>query len=345
MSTLKNLFLGAIDKAPLRNALERLTHNRATILMLHRFAVPDVGVNGVEPDDLRKTLAYLRREGYHLLGLPEIFNRLAGRGEPLTKAVAFTIDDGYFDHVDIAAPLFAEYDCPVTTFVCTGFADRQLWMWWDKIEFIFENTDRRELTVAFDQGDPLSYSWSDSIQRGHVQFDFIEACKRVSDSAKHVGIKQLAESAGVELPEQAPDRYAPLDWEAMRRAEDSGMRFAPHTVTHPVLSRTSDEQSKQEITGSKIRLAEEARYCEDIFCYPNGQAGDFGVREYNTLRTLGFQGAVVGYAGYGEPKHFEMADDQCFQVNRFSYSSDLQNTIQCVTGFERLKANLRGGSY
>ncbi len=43
--------------------------------------------------------------------------------------------------------------------------------------------------------------------------------------------------------------------------------------------------------------------------------------------------AVVGCAGYGEPKHFEMANDQCFQVNRFSYSSDLQNTIQCVTGF------------
>jgi peptidoglycan/xylan/chitin deacetylase (PgdA/CDA1 family) len=342
MSDVKRLILGALDRAPVRGVIERLTHDRATILMLHRFAVPDVGVEGIEPAGLRRTLDYLRRQGYALLGLPEVFDRLAGRGDPLRRAVAFTIDDGYFDQVDVAAPVFADFDCPVTTFVCTGFADRRLWMWWDKIEWIFERTDRRRLEVDLGQAPPLVYEWSDAASRRRAQSDFTEACKRVSDADKHTGIARLALSAEVTLPELAPDRYRPLDWDGLRKAEDLGMRFAPHTVTHPVLARTSDAQSAREIEGSKTRLAQEARSPQDVFCYPNGQRGDFGAREYATLRKLGFQGSVVGWSGYGEPGHFAADDDQRFQVNRFSYSNDLQDITQCVTGFERLKAMLRG---
>ena len=110
-----------------------------------------------------------------------------------------------------------------------------------------------------------------------------------------------------------------------------GMRFAPHTVTHPVLARTSDVQSAREIEGSKTRLAQEARSPQDVFCYPNGQRGDFGAREYATLRKLGIQGSVVGWSGYGEPRHFAADDDERFQINRFSYCPESSSRKSAAT--------------
>ena len=32
-------------------------------------------------------------------------------------AVVFTMDDGYFDQATVGGAIFAEFDCPVTTFV------------------------------------------------------------------------------------------------------------------------------------------------------------------------------------------------------------------------------------
>lgn len=40
--------------------------------------------------------------------------------------------------------MFAEFDCPFTTFLTTGFLDRTLWFWWDRIEYVFCHAVRRE---------------------------------------------------------------------------------------------------------------------------------------------------------------------------------------------------------
>src|SRR5258708_37994506 len=125
-------------------ALSRLTNTRATIFMLHRFSVPDLSVAGHDPDTLRSVLAHLRRRRYDLISLEELFSKLRD-GEPLNRAIAFTIDDGYFDHVQVAAPIFAEFDCPVTSFLATGFIDGKTWYWFDRPRAIFDTTPRTSL--------------------------------------------------------------------------------------------------------------------------------------------------------------------------------------------------------
>ena len=54
------------------------------------------------------------------MGLKDLIDK-AIRGERFPqKAVAFTVDDGYFDFAEVAAPIFSHYDCPVTVFLVTG---------------------------------------------------------------------------------------------------------------------------------------------------------------------------------------------------------------------------------
>jgi peptidoglycan/xylan/chitin deacetylase (PgdA/CDA1 family) len=123
-----------------------------------------------------------------------------------------------------------------------------------------------------------------------------------------------------------------------------GMTFGAHTVTHPVLSRTTPEAAEYEITESWTRLRAELRKPVPIFCYPNGGWEDFGNREIAVLRRLGFVGAVVGEPGYASALTFQRDEDNCFKVQRFGLPDELPHMIQYVSGVERFKQLLRGSA-
>ena len=139
MASVKQLIVGALAGRLGAAFLRPLMSGRATIFMLHRFRCADAGVRGHDPAFVRAALEYLRANRYELVSLRELYARMARDAMPVRRAVAFTIDDGYFDHAEVAAPIFAAFDCPVTTFVTTGFLDGHLWFWWDQIEYVFES--------------------------------------------------------------------------------------------------------------------------------------------------------------------------------------------------------------
>jgi peptidoglycan/xylan/chitin deacetylase (PgdA/CDA1 family) len=317
-----------------------LLRSRATILMLHRFRMPDVGVEGHDPQTLRNTLAILRRERYELLSLETVMRDLAEGRKRMRPSVAFTIDDGYFDHA-AAAPVFAEFDCPVTTFVTTGFLDRRLWLWWDRIEYVFENTGRKSISVALG-GNTFHYALGTSVERRIAQDHFTSQCKEISEALKHAALKLLALSAEVDVPVAAPPRYAPMSWDDLRRCETMTMTFGPHTVTHPVLARTSDVQARYEITESWNRLRCEAKRALPVFCYPNGRPEDFSDRETTILADLGFLGAVTGSMGYARAAKSNSGKLERYRVRRFAYPDSVGELLVLVSGAERFKQIIRG---
>jgi peptidoglycan/xylan/chitin deacetylase (PgdA/CDA1 family) len=317
-----------------------LLRDRAAILTLHRFRDDDHGVDGIDPVLLDEELAYLRRQRYQLVGLEDLFLRLAGDGPPLRRAVAFTLDDGYLEQATVAAPVFARYDCPATTFVTTGFLDGKIWFWWDRIRHTFLNTLRREVSVVI-EGAEMRYSWEDDAGRRRALADFIAWCLRVPDALKHAAIGALARSAEVEIPSDPPPDCRPMSWDQLRDCERLGMSFGPHTVTHPILSLTTDEQSRREVVESWTRLWAEASHPVPVFSYPNGGWNDFGPREISVLEELDFLGAVVGVGGYADARAFRRDALERFRVRRFGYQGDLPHLVQFVSGVERLKQIIR----
>lgn len=316
-----------------------LLRSRATIFMLHRFDAPELGVHGLDPQSVRQALEALRRERFELLPLKQLFDDLAAGHVHARPAVAFTIDDGYLDHSDVAAPIFAQFDCPVTTFVATGFLDAKLWLWWDRIEFVFENTNLESLSCVM--GNTVRhYAWQNTSQRRWATDDFTNRCKALSDDEKNAAIEFLAGVAQVAIPAKPPLRYAPMTWNDLRRCERSTMTFGPHTVTHPVLSRTSDFQSRFEITESWSRLRAEAARPDPVWCYPNGRNEDFGEREVRILEELGFSGAVTGNSGYADATTFQNSSNR-FRVRRFAFPGSVEEILLLAGGAERLKQIVR----
>lgn len=341
MISLKRLIVGALANSGGTALSYGLMTGRATVFMLHRFDCPEAGVRGHNLGFLRNALEYLRRKKYELVPLRELYSRLASETQSVRGAVAFTIDDGYFDHAHVASPLFAEFDCPVTTFVTTGFLDKQLWFWWDQIEYVFESTQLPIVSVTIGPKN-LRYQMTESDRRAQGKIDFTNICKALKTEDRHVAIARLAGAAEVDLPRFPPVRYAPMTWDALRAAEKRGMEFGPHTVTHPILAQSSDEQVATEVAHSWEKLQREARNPVPIFCYPNGQFSDFDSREIALVRRAGMLGAVSGEPGYFDRDSIRRNPEEAFRVRRFAFPDELTDVTQYVSGIERAKQILRG---
>jgi peptidoglycan/xylan/chitin deacetylase (PgdA/CDA1 family) len=324
---------------PLRWLEAVLARNRPVIFMLHRFSDPERGVRGHDPAFLERTLGHLRRQHFKVVSVQGLLDA-ALEGRPMRRWVCFTMDDGYHEQATVAAPIFAAFDCPVMTFLVTGFVDARLWLWWDQIAYVFEHTSRPSMSTLI--ADRLvEYDLGTAAMREAAGLDFAERCKDVPEPARRDAVARLAIAAEVEIPASPPPRYAPMTWEQARYWEERGMSLGPHTVTHPILSRTGDDQSREEIAGSWSRLRTEVRAPVPVFCYPNGHAPDFGRREIDTVESLGFRGALASTPGYVSGKLLLREPRRRFVTPRFALPDSLPNVAQCVGGIERVKHAVR----
>lgn len=92
------------------------------ILMYHAFAERDADAAPyvVTARSLERQLWLLRRLGRRVIPLDEyVRGRLANRPPP-PRSVVITIDDGYADVVELAAPVLARRGAPATVFVVSG---------------------------------------------------------------------------------------------------------------------------------------------------------------------------------------------------------------------------------
>lgn len=311
-----------------------LTHGAAPVFMLHRFADPATGGRGHDPAVLRSDLAWLRRHRFTVLPVHVLLRRLLA-GEPVSRTVAFTVDDGYADFASRALPVFTEFDCPVTVFLTTGFVDGACWMWWDVVDYLVTGTARDG--VALDAGTAAwVFGWRTPADRGRVVTDLVERLKAVPDAVRKDVLARLAAALEVEVPVRPPAAYAPMTWDDVRRCGRSGVSFGPHSRTHPILSRTDDAEAAAEIAGSWDRLREAAgEAAVPVFCYPNGDPGSFGVREEALVAAAGLDAAVSTVPGYASRRVARLA------VPRMPYVQEDRAFAQVSSGLERAKMAVR----
>lgn len=339
--TVKDAVKQTVGSRWMSSAWRPLIRDRAPFLMLHRFAEPEHGLFGHDPELFRRALERLRRDGYTMLTVTEAVHRLTeGRGFP-KRSLIFTMDDGYRGALEQSVDLFQAYDCPLTVFVTTGFIDGTCWLWWDQIEYVCLRSGQTSIDVG----------WNDSIVRLDLSdprttidtlLRICEWCKTLSDSEKWQFINRLAVAAEVEVPMRPPAQYEPLTWSEMRSLEGKGIAFGPHTVTHPILTRVDDRQAEWEIAQSRARVRQELRRPVDVFAYPNGAYGD---REIDILTRLGMHGAVTTRGAYASSARANAVGASRFAIPRFGYPETPDALVLITSGFRSIElalSNLRG---
>ena len=339
MSLVRHLLLRFAAADLFAPALRPLGRGLVAIFTLHRFTEPEHGVVGHDAAALRDHLAYLRRYRYRLLSMTDILKLLdEGVSDSRTPAVAFTVDDGHAGFARVAVPIFAEYDCPVTLFVPTGFLDGQLWLWWERTAYLFSHTSR--CSLHFELGSERhSYRWSTPWERDVVRQDVADRLQGVDAPEREAAIADLSEQLDVEIPAKPPPAFAPISWDDVRRTAKLGVTFGPHSVTHPILPLATDEACNWEIEESYRRLRQETDACVPVFCYPAGKAGR---RELEATQRAGLRAAVTTVPAYAAPHGGrEWGPLRRFALPRFPYPNDRAHVVNVAAGLARLKEKMR----
>lgn len=105
--------------------------------------------------------------------------------------------------------------------------------------------------------------------------------------------------------ERGVPREKLLDWDNIMEMKAGGVTFGSHTRTHPFLTKLSDQDMEEEISGSKKILEQRTGTAVDFFCYPYG---DYNAKVASAVRKAGYKGAVTTIRGmnYHGDAPFEM---------------------------------------
>jgi peptidoglycan/xylan/chitin deacetylase (PgdA/CDA1 family) len=268
----------AMHRLGIIHAVRAFKRRGCRILVYHRF--------GANHSLLAKQCEHIRRY-FQPVSLRLVAESLR-TGSPLPDhAVVVTIDDGYRDFMFHGQPVFAQYEIPVTVFLITGFIDGELWPWWDQLTYMFRRTQHTEVPFAGrvlrTDGDLLRVI--DSVAK---------ILKTLPNPEIFAAIHELQQRLAVQLPEQVPSEYEPLNWDEVRKLSTIGVEFGCHTRTHPILSRVAGlDQLSAEIAGSKRRLDLQLGFPSLHFAYPNGTRADYDDRAVAAVKQCGFASAVT----------------------------------------------------
>ena len=339
LNILKNLLASAITSDVGLRLLAPLRSRCLTVVFLHRFSVPDLGVPGHDPRILGNHLEYLRRHRYRLLSVGDLLNQIDD-AKPLSKnALVFTVDDGYADFAQVAAPVFEAYDCPVTVFLITDFVSGRIWNWFDQVEWAFLHTDRSSVGMEFG-GESVRLAWPNRLDRFGASDEFVERLKRVRDGEKGALIRRLGEALEVDIPSATPQQYAGMNWDDVRRWALSGITYGPHTVTHPILTQVDDGRADTEIFESWRTLTAQTDAAVPVFCYPNGTALDFSSREKSSVVRAGMRAALSTIEGSLESSSAGVSVPDRLAIPRFAYVENKAGFVQIASGIEQKKMRL-----
>jgi peptidoglycan/xylan/chitin deacetylase (PgdA/CDA1 family) len=307
MSLKHTLFAAGLRLTALTGAhrwLRNSARGRGVILMFHhvrpsrsRVFAPNRGLE-ITPEFLDVVLTELRREGFEIVSLDSVPDRL--RFDSCRQPFAvLTFDDGYRDNVEYAWPILRRHNAPWTLFVTTSFLNGQGRLWWIELE---ESINRLEHVVIPSNSRALDLPTRTAAQKQAAFQSVYRHLRAGTEQQLRAVVAVLAAQAGVDTTRLVPDLC--LLWDEVESlAHERDVSIGAHTLSHPMLATCCDRDATREITESKALLERRLGRPVRHLAYPFGYRSAVGAREVRLARDAGFVTAVTSLPGHVFPDH------------------------------------------
>jgi peptidoglycan/xylan/chitin deacetylase (PgdA/CDA1 family) len=234
-------------------------------------------------EGIRLQFNYLQRH-FRIVPLVQLAEQVASGRKLDRLMVALTIDDGRRSCYEYLFPLLREFGLPATFFVVSSFISGKDWIWTDKVIWLSEQPNPPEGLVP-----------------GKLD-EVFRSLNRMRPEARNAWLEGMAKCVGVVIPTIVPEKFAPCSWSELREMADSTLvEIGSHTVTHPILSSITDQESWQELTRSRDEIAKGIGRSVRCFCFPNGMPGDFRPSQVRQVRDAGYACSVIAQFGMVSP--------------------------------------------
>lgn len=264
------------------------------ILFYHRIAAlaPDPHALCIAPDLFRAHMCHLR-DRYRLLSLNELVAGMKNGGLP-ERALAVTLDDGYLDALDNAAPILVELGIPATFFVSTDRLHEQHETWEDTlVHILFSGASIPSFLNISYKGRTRVHPTATIGERTNAFKQINELCWNLSFEDRSEIICGVCRWSGLKLHARNTHRLMTAD-EVLRLSEKPGLSIGCHGIHHLCLPVQPLPIQQREVVESKYVLESLLNKSVHAFAYPYGE---YDHKSEAVVRSAGFDSAFITRQG------------------------------------------------
>jgi peptidoglycan/xylan/chitin deacetylase (PgdA/CDA1 family) len=288
----------------------RAAQSRFAILCYHRVGQGGVPLySGLPTVAFEAQMRYLRRH-YRVVSLDQALCEMS-ESRSTAPAVAITFDDGYADLYTHAFPVLQRYGIPAMIFLTVGAIESGEVAWYDRVFVAFQVAPGRELPLPTNP--PCVIGLGTPGERLHAAAKFISLMRELPTAEQRATCAKL--ESIVSLPRKSITNRM-LTWEQIRDMQAGGVSFGAHTMTHPVVSRLTEEELYWEVGESKRILEDRLQRPILDFAFPFGKIDECGDAAVACLARFGFRSAATTIEGLNR------AATNPFALRRVSFCED-----------------------
>ena len=276
--------------------------HRDSIVVVMMHSVMDEGVPStwvplraqLSRERLDRCLTELGKR-YTFVSLDEVAEVLAGVRKPRPYSLALTLDDGYRNQFQLAAPILAKHGAPATIYIVPGHIDSREPFWYDRLDYALQSA------AADDRGSAEETVRVAPERRGTLREEYRRLRERLrvesaDDVAFNARMHELAadaeKSSGRALRTiiERDEWSALAQWSELDRIDASLVTVGSHTVDHVRLAHVEPAVAEDQLRRSKAQIEGHlGRPCVH-FCYPDGSHNDVVA---DIVRACGYRTATT----------------------------------------------------
>lgn len=275
-----------------------------TIFMLHRVREPDATafqpnrILEITPDYLEAVLHRIHETGMVCVSLDEAARRIE-TGDTSERFCVFTLDDGYKDNLDVAAPIFARYRVPFTVYLATDLPDGTAELWWVALERVIAAAS--DLRVQFPDGEVV-FASSTVAEKYAAWHAVYWRLRGLGEQALRAEVRRLGAEHGIDMA--ALTRELAMSWSDVRKLSNQCYAsIEAHTASHVALSQMTLDDARADIVRGIARHEDELGRRPVHFSYPYGDPTSAGERDFELVKDFGFRSATTTRKGFIRASH------------------------------------------
>jgi peptidoglycan/xylan/chitin deacetylase (PgdA/CDA1 family) len=264
----------------------------------------------------------LLRTDYHLISPQQFLAYLRREAGCPPRSVLLTCDDGLVNVLTEMAPIIHELQLPFLLFLTGASASQQpAMLWYEKLYLWLEQgKGSARLQLPDDPAPMMVHSGRPDIQWRLL----IRTLSRFSENQREQLLCELRTQLGISKTwdseysrnESLRRRFFVLNEVEIRELVSAGLTIGAHTMSHPMLSRMSEESAYLEMAQARARLEAAAGVPVWAIAYPFGDDDAVGPREGKIAKCAGFQ------CGFVNSEMYTTIDDR-FMIPRIHASSEM----------------------
>jgi len=230
----------------------------------------------------RKTIHWLKAQKVNFISTDELVQIMNGELKPKPSSVVLTVDDGWKGNKHNVIEFARLHHVPVTIFVSLDPVVRRSPFWWS-----FVNKQKSKGLSIYD----------------------VKDIKKMDNNHRLAYLNKYGFNTTI-------DHEAMTVEDIIEADGHQNIAIESHTVSHPILTRCTDQDSEYEIEKSKLLLEDILGRKITGFAYPNGS---HGVREIEFLKKHGYK-----YAFTTVPDYLDINKINCpYSLPRFEVYDDI----------------------